>query len=182
MKRIIILAFALVVACTVCAQQDVTTFLGIPVDGTKTEMRKKLIEKGFTPSKSDSDALVGEFNGEEVFLYIQTNNNKVYRIIVADARPRDEIQIRNRYNQLLYQFKNNKRYTVPLFGSANEISEDEKILHEILINKKSYEADFIQNNSYQNFVWFCIRQSGFEQYVIAIYYENQRNAANGEDL
>ena len=28
---------------------DVTTFLGIPVDGTKTEMKQKLIAKGFVP-------------------------------------------------------------------------------------------------------------------------------------
>ena len=29
------------------AQKDVTKFLGIPVDGTKAEMKKKLQEKGF---------------------------------------------------------------------------------------------------------------------------------------
>ncbi len=182
MKRIIFLTLAIMATFTVCAQQDVTTFLGIPVDGTKAEMRKKLIEKGYTPSKSDSNVLEGEFNGEDVYISIQTNNNKVWRIIVADKTPRNEAQIRNRYNNLLYQFKNNKRYTVPLFGTANEISEDERITHEIIINKKNYEADFMQNYAYSNLVWFCIAQLGYEEYGIAIYYENRLNAANGEDL
>jgi hypothetical protein len=33
------------------AQKDVTTFLGIPIDGYKSEMTQKLISKGFVPKK-----------------------------------------------------------------------------------------------------------------------------------
>ena len=53
------------------AQKDVTQFLGIPVDGTKTEMVQKLKAKGFKYN-STYDWLEGEFNGREVVLLIAT--------------------------------------------------------------------------------------------------------------
>ena len=65
------------------AQKDVTQFLGIPVDGTKTEMVQKLKAKGFKYN-STYDWLEGEFNGREVVLLIATNNNKVWRVAVRD--------------------------------------------------------------------------------------------------
>ncbi len=70
------------------AQEDVTKFLGIPVDGTKSEMINKLLNKGFTRTKYDRDVLTGEFNGMNVNIMVQTINNKVWRIIVAsECRP-----------------------------------------------------------------------------------------------
>lgn len=64
---------------TLCFAQkkDVTKFLGIPVDGTKTEMIQKLKAKGFTYNQR-LDCLEGEFNGREVKIFVVTNNNKVY--------------------------------------------------------------------------------------------------------
>ena len=56
------------------AQRDVTKFLGIPVDGYKTEMQKKLIGKGFTYN-SLYDFYEGEFNGRDVNVYVVTNND-----------------------------------------------------------------------------------------------------------
>lgn len=53
------------------AQQDVTRFLGIPVDGSKSEMIHRLKEKGFQYNQS-TGALRGEFNGLEVDIYVVT--------------------------------------------------------------------------------------------------------------
>ena len=53
MKKILSLAVLLVFSLAMYAQKDVTKFLGIPVDGTKSEMIKKLKEKGFTESSYD---------------------------------------------------------------------------------------------------------------------------------
>ena len=39
------------------AQKDVTKFLGIPVDGFKTEMISKLKSKGFSVTPSNKDVL-----------------------------------------------------------------------------------------------------------------------------
>ena len=42
MKKILSLAVLLVFSLAMYAQKDVTKFLGIPVDGTKSEMIKKV--------------------------------------------------------------------------------------------------------------------------------------------
>ena len=78
------------------AQKDVTKFLGIPVDGTKSEMKNKLIAKGFTFNRQN-DNLEGEFNGQQVQVFIGTNNNKVCRIMVCDANTCGEADIKIRF-------------------------------------------------------------------------------------
>lgn len=79
MKRTMISWIMAMFAITMCAQKDVTTFLGIPVDGYKAEMKQKLIAKGYVPQKVGTyEFLKGEFNGEDVQVTIVTNNNKVY--------------------------------------------------------------------------------------------------------
>lgn len=89
MKKILVSLLATMLTLNLYAQSDVTTFLGIPVDGSKSEMRQKLIAKGFTPKKIGSNEyLEGEFNGTDVHIYIGTNNNKVYRLMVCDATPK----------------------------------------------------------------------------------------------
>lgn len=75
------------------SQNDVTTFLGIPVDGYKPQMIQKLKSKGFVMAQG-VDALTGEFNGTDVHVFIGTNNNKVYRIMLCDANDQDEINIK----------------------------------------------------------------------------------------
>lgn len=47
MKRIITMLFAVIISMTTFAQKDVTKFLGIPIDGTMSEMKAKLKAKGF---------------------------------------------------------------------------------------------------------------------------------------
>ena len=109
MRKLITLIAMIVLAAGLHAQKDVTKFLGIPVDGTKSAMIQKLKAKGFTYYQKE-DFLEGEFNGEKVFIGVQTNNNKVWRITVVDQSHRDETQIRLRFNDLLSQFENNPKY------------------------------------------------------------------------
>ena len=99
MKRIILMMIAMMISFSSFAQnKDVTKFLGIPVDGTKTEMKQKLIAKGFVPKKmGDLEWLEGEFNGTDVQAFIVTNNNKVWRIMLADKNRVDEAQIKNTF-------------------------------------------------------------------------------------
>ena len=150
MKRILILCmFGLCVmfayAQQKVQQKDVTTFLGIPVDGTKAAMRQKLIQKGFV-SKRTSDGteyFEGEFNGVDVEIYIVTNNNKVWRLYLADVNERSEIDIRLRFNKLISQFENNKRY-VSYDNETELISENEDISYEMTVHNKLYDAYFHQ--------------------------------------
>lgn len=140
-----LLTLLLISSLFVSAQKDVTTFLGIPVDGTKSAMRQKLINKGFTPSKiKGQDFLIGEFNGSKVHVYIATNNNKVYRIMVADENTLDEANIRIRFNKLVGQFERNNRYSAPIELKDQRIPDNENLSYEMTVNKKVYEAVFFQ--------------------------------------
>lgn len=224
MKRIILMMIAMMISFSSFAQnKDVTKFLGIPVDGTKTEMKQKLIAKGFVPKKmGDLEWLEGEFNGRNVNVYICTNNNKVYRIMLADKNTVDEAQIKIHYNNLVKQFENNKRYYA--FGDYS-LSDEEDISYEMIVHNKIYAAYYSQNPDFENIdtkvqiaikekysaeelknpsetikkdiaditdkitfdefsmkpVWFRIVSYNGE-YYISMYYDNEYNHANGEDL
>lgn len=232
MKKLITLSVLMLMVAMLNAQVEVTKFLGIPVDGTKYEMISKLKAKGYTWN-STLECLEGEFNGRDVQIYVVTNNNKVYRILVVDKNYTTETDIRIRFNTLLSQFKNNERYMSEL-GVLNEpIEDDEDISYNISVKNKRYQASFIQfdkkiladtilyrnkieqylysrytneeiievrdklhedtdfafqfiTEMYEewfgnNNVWFMIDEK-YGKYRILLYYDNNNNAANGEDL
>ena len=181
MKKILSVAFLLMLSVALHAQKEVTKFLGIPVDGSKSSMIQKLKNKGFVYDPS-ADYLKGEFNGQQVDVYVVTNNNKVYRIMVCDKNDWDEGQIKIRYNTLCRQFANNQKY-VPI--SAEELSERENISYEMTVNKKEYQATYAQlpadDDLIKRLVWFTILER-YGKYYIAIFYDNEFNRAQGEDL
>ena len=219
MKKLLSITLLLISSLFIYAQQDVTKFLGIPVDGSKSEMIQKLKAKGYTSSPLDKDVLVGEFNGADVNIHVVTNNNKVYRIMICDVNNIDERAIQIRFNRLCEQFVNNSKYSsLPL--EEYMIPDDEDISYEITVHKKRYEAVFYQktdetfmakqieaafpqytkeqlaNPSEElraeivNFVtqyiskkavWFMINER-LGKYCITMYYDNEYNNANGEDL
>ena len=209
----------------VYAQQDVTKFLGIPVDGSKSEMIQKLKTKGYTSSQHNKGILVGEFNGMNVNIHVVTNNNKVYRIMACDVNSIDKVEIKIRFNRLCEQFKKNSKY---LSLKDYTIPDDEDISYEMTVNSKKYEAVFyqaplvvdsvetanklraallvkyteeqlanpteeIKKDIYETStsfvvdmmlkkpVWFRIEEFA-GKYYIAMYYDNEYNMANGEDL
>lgn len=143
MKRLLFIVLAMIATITSFAQQkDVTSFLGIPVDGTVLSMKQKLVSKGFVPKKvGTNEFLEGEFNGTDVHVYIATNNNKVYRIMLCDANTQNETNIKIRFNKLVSQFVNNKRY---ISLDKYTLSDEEDISYEMTVNKKNYDAVFYQ--------------------------------------
>ena len=181
MKKILSVAFLLMLSVALHAQKEVTKFLGIPVDGSKSSMIQKLKNKGFVYYPS-ADYLEGEFNGQQVDVFIATNNNKVYRIMVCDKNTCDEGQIKIRYNTLCRQFANNQKY-VPL--DAEELSEREDISYDMTVHKKKYQAGYAQlpadDDLTKRLVWFTISKFNGE-YYITMYYDNEFNRAQGEDL
>ena len=147
MRKIFSIIVLLVASVTLFAQSDVTKFLGIPVDGFKPDMIRKLKEKGFVSIEYDKNIILeGEFNGVDVNVFVVTNNNKVYRIMVCDAKTISETDIRIRFNNLCRQFANNSKYTTPILASVDDyiISEDEDISYEMAVKNKRYEAIFYQ--------------------------------------
>ncbi|MDE5705876.1 hypothetical protein [Muribaculum sp.] len=217
---------ALVTICAAYAQKDVTQFLGIPIDGSKSAMIQKLKAKGFKANSYKKDVLEGEFNGMDVNVHIVTNGDKVCRIMVCDANPVDERSIKIRFNNLCRQFKKNPKY---MSMDDYIIPDDEDISYAITVNNKRYEAIFYQHpvelsdttliqekiipiltekytpeqlanptgemksemmkkaleymiELYTNKpVWFMISDL-YGKYYITMFYDNEYNRANGEDL
>lgn len=194
MKKILLIIVTIITSATLNAQdKDVTKFLGIPVDGTKAAMIQKLKAKGFTSNPYDKDVLEGEFNGKDVHIYVATNNNKVYRIALVDKNPSDETGIRIRFNNLCAQFENNKKYMSP---KDQRLPNNTDISYGIRIENKQYEASFYQlptiisdknenelfNETLNRHVWFTIQEEKYGKYCIYMFYDNDNNCANGEDL
>lgn len=229
MKKILSIVILFIFSVALYAQKDIIKFLGIPVDGNKSEMIQKLKAKGYTSSPYNKDILVGQFNGAKVNIHIATNNNKVYRIMVCDANTMDESNIKIRFNNLCQQFQNNKKYIPASLSSPDfTLPDDEKISYELLVNKKRYEAAYYQlpatvdsifsskemhsvllskyteeqlSNQTEELqkdmimtgfsymiekyskksVWFMINED-YGKYYITMFYDNEYNRANGEDL
>lgn len=144
MKRIFTILAAVCMAASMMAETYPTKFLGIPIDGTKEEMIRKIQAKGFTLHREyGQEYLSGEFNGSEVHIYVATNNNKVYRIMVSDQKMCTEGQIRISFNNLMQQFQDNSKYLPYVIGQTF-IPIEEDISYEMTVKSKLYDAKFVQ--------------------------------------
>ncbi len=225
-KAIAGIILALVSISAVYAQKDVTQFLGIPIDGSKSAMIQKLKAKGFKATPYNKGVLEGEFNGMDVNVHVATNGDKVCRIMVCDANPVDERSIQIRFNNLCRQFEKNPKY---MSIGDYTIPNDEDIAYGITVKNKRYEAIFYQQpaelsdttllreklmpiimekytpaqlaNPSEDMqqdlmkmsfeymmelcskkpVWFMISDH-YGKYYITMFYDNEYNRANGEDL
>ena len=147
--------------------------------------------------------------------------------MLCDANTQNEANIKIRFNKLVSQFENNKRY---ISLDKYTLSDEEDISFEMTVHKKNYDALFyqvpnmekvdtlalqkkvrngllskyteaelknpseekmkeIQNTAikigmetmFMKPVWFRICES-YGEYYITMYYDNEYNHANGEDL
>ena len=140
MKRLVLLFSTFIIAVSAFAQ-DATKFLGIPIDGYKSEMIRALKSKGFEQHPYLENTLTGEFNGYNVNLSVVTHNNKVYRIFLQDRYSVSETDIKIRFNNLCSQFEKNSNY---MSLGEQTIPETEDISYEMMVNNKRYEAVFFQ--------------------------------------
>lgn len=175
MKKILSVIVFLMTISSSFAQQDVTQFLGIPIDGTKSEMIAKLKAKEFVSSDFDKEVLTGEFNGRDVNLYVVTNNNKVYRIMVADNNLSDEANIKIRYNNLCDQFENNPKY-IPT--GDYKIADDIDISYEISIHDNQFQACYYQKPTNEAFPTEALE--ALKQKLLVKYTEEELQNPNEE--
>ena len=214
--RKLVFALLMLLALSMNAQTyNTVKFLGIPIDGSKAEVISQLKKKGYKPCKdpklAEYEALEGEFNGRDVHIGIVTNNNKVYRIVVQDAKTLNEADIKIRYNTLVNQFMKNKKY----FYNSNAVQlldEDFDIAYEMSVKNRRIQSTFTQrltdseieslliampeisgyDKEFQeilfeqaayesNSVWFMISKLD-DMYWIVLFYDNLNNAPNGDDL
>lgn len=202
MKRILLVLLLLTASLAGCKQGDkesdeqsdkqsnVTEFWGIPVEGSKSTMIEKLRRKNFVYDPFE-DCLEGEFNGAEVRILIQTQNGRVWRLVVFDKASYNEDEIKTRYDNLCKQFSSSSKYS-PISVDPLPESEERKSEYNA---RKEYQAIYTQfpekEDSFNRTVWFTISRQGFPSrlgkvtslgYSIVMYYENGFNKASGEDL
>ena len=180
MKRFLItFLFVLTTIAAIAQDNNTIKFLGISVDGTKKEMISKLQAKGYEYD-AYSDNLFGEFNGTDVIIFVQTVNNRVWRIGICDANVNnDATNIKHRYNRLFEQLSNSGKYEVHV---GNTLGEEDDISYEMTVHKKRYDAVFhLKDKSIHGRVWYGIMEE-YGEYGIVMFYENLDNEANGDDL
>lgn len=179
MKKILITLLFILICNTPFAQNSgVTQFMGIDVDGTKTEMIQKLKQKGFVYN-STLDVLEGEFNGKDVYIMMSTNKNKMHRIYIHYYDTDDESYALTQYNKLFDQFYESSKYTLN-YGA--HIKQSENIEYEMRVNYKTYGAIFLQDNDNMKPVYIILSRFGYKDYSISICYDNPYNKPNGQDL
>lgn len=184
MKKLLTLILLLMVSVEMYAQSNVTTFLGIPIDGTKSSMIQKLEKKGFVYNQEE-DLLEGEFNGEDVFIVIKTQKGKVYAISVTYRKSLDtEVveMVKMTYENLCRQFRDNPKY---MALSEDSLPESKDLGYEMTVNKRSYASFYIQNpqfNESDKDRLVMVSLFHITAYSVGILYVNSLNMANGEDL
>lgn len=187
MKKFLFILFLILASLTVDAQ---VKFMGTKVDGSAGVMISILRDKGFYDTGftyenegHERPILKGTFNGKDSHVYVATNKGKVYRVYVAYAEKVSESQIIIDFNNLFYQFATNPKY---ILIKGNKIEQKEDISYEMSCHNKFYEAVFYQilsdSMEEENHVWFRIEKYSYDKYDISIYYDNEINKANGEDL
>ena len=151
MKRLFLILVAALAMLNVMAENYPTKFLGIPIDGSREEMIRKIQEKGYTYDQ-EHDCLIGQFNGSDVHVFVGANKGKVWRVMVSETTTFSEGEILIRFNNLLRQFQKNKKY-IPLNGKDYRLSSDEDISYEMAVHNKIYSAEFLQIAQEVDSVW-----------------------------
>lgn len=131
-----------VLPANIMAQKYPTRFLGFPVDGPKATMIKNLESKGFV-YHSGEDYFTGVYFGEPVYIFINTRDAKVNRVLVYDIIQRDSLEVKHRFNEVYRRFVNNNLYEY-LSGKKGKISTTENIAIGISQYSKNYRAVYGQ--------------------------------------
>lgn len=185
MKRLFTILFSLMLTVTLLAQNDVTTFLGIPVDGSKAEFIQKLMDKGFVMDYK-LDMLTGKFNCRDSYINISENNGKVWRVSVIDKTSKDETQIKIDFNYLTALFRQDGKYIG--HDDNRMLDESDHISYDVRIRHKQYQNVFYQKDisdkaiDTNKTVWFLLNEISYGQYLLVIMYDNKYNEDNGENL
>lgn len=141
-KLLLLAGILLVTPFEASAQKYATRFLGFFVDGPKETMIENLKSKGFV-YHSEDDYFTGVYFGEPVYIFLNTRDGKLNRVLVYDITQRDSAEVKQRFNQVYKRFVNNDIY-VYLSGKKGKISTSENIAIGINQYSKNYRAVYGQ--------------------------------------
>lgn len=180
MKRLLAIALSSMLAASLSAQGNITSFLGIPVNGTKAEVTQKLIEQGAVKVKDG--LLISGIDQMAFLIRIKTHKGKVYRISLIDTKGTKDVKTAlDRYNSLIDSYRGNTcgytEYEHNSFVIFNDEATAERHIHE-----GDYYAEFFQvadPQLYNRKVGFTITDE-FGDYRIERIYDNIYNMPEGK--
>lgn len=180
MKRILTIAMTLMLALYVQAQGSVTSFLGIPVDGSRATMVKELVKKGFV--RKSNDRLDCVIEGVPYIVKIMTNKGRVCRISLIEKEGTEDVSLAvEKYNALIEWYRNSKDYTE--YEYNDPIRSSDNLTYERYICEGWYYAEFFQvcdPQLYSKRVSFKLSDE-YGDYRIVRCYDNIYNLPEGEE-
>lgn len=205
--RKLVFTLLMVLTLSLSAQDNVMKFMGIPIDGSKSEMIDKLQEKGFAPEQvlidleNAQDEVVrqggeipegrirerdgeyfmnGYFDGKRSKVIISSYNNKVYQIMVVIEDPYNELNGKVQYN--LYVEQLNKKYTNSIdYDFSIDLDRDLSAPFENNI-RAFFTAAYDEHDRPHGMVSLELSHPRYKDFYIAIRYYNADNMPNGDDL
>ena len=141
MKRILFVLL-MILPYVAYGQRDVPTFLGIPLSGDTSIIRKTLVaEKGFV--LMEKNLLKGCVDGDSCLVVIEPVAEDRIKVSAIDLiRTKDYLKAIDRYNTLLDFYKSNQEYTE--FEPNPYINGGQDVNHASYIKNAWYYAEFFQ--------------------------------------
>lgn len=175
MKRIILISLSLMLALTMSAQENATTFMGIPIKGSASIMRSALVQKGFVLNKDYT--LKGCVDGDSCNITIDTDKGKVVSITVVNMYGTNIIkEAVEKYDALLDFYKEDCNYTE--YETNDYIHDTDIETYKRNIGNEYYYAEFFQVCEPQKFT----RRLSFKLTAKHGDYRIVRCYDNGEEL
>lgn len=142
MKHSLTIVLSLLLTLTMSAQSNITTFMGIPVDGTKESMTMKLLKNGV--EKRGRDLMIDDVLGTSYFIRLMTNKGKVYRISMTEAKGTEDMNtIINKFYSIVEEYKENTQLYCELEPNHPVMAENDEIKKQY-IKDGCYLAEFFQ--------------------------------------
>lgn len=142
MKRTLSIIITLMLTLTLSAQDNITTFMGIPVDGTREVMTAKLLKNGVV--KKDNNLIVKDIEGGTYFIQLKTHKGKVYRVSMVETKGTDDVnRIIGRFDSLVEEYRENTalycefEYNHPVIADSIDTKEQ-------YIKQGCFFAEFFQ--------------------------------------
>lgn len=180
MKRILTTAIAFLLTLTLSAQSNITTFMGIPVDGTKAAMTAYLLKNG--AKRQGKDLIFNSIDGNPYIIRLMTNKGRVWRVSMVDGKGTKNVeQILGIYEEMIDSYRANEtqyceyEYNKPVDPAHEQYWEN-------FIHQGAYYAEFFQVSDpqlYSRRVAFRITDE-FGDYRIERLYDNVYNLPEGE--
>jgi len=202
------LVFVLLMLLTLSlnAQDNVMKIMGIPIDGSKSEMIDKLQEKGFAPEQVLIDLenaqnevvrqggeipegrirerdgeyfMNGYFDGKDSKVIVVSYNKKVYQVMVVIDSPYNELNAKIQFD--LYVEQLSKKYTL-FYNFAEDILDKDLTMPFDNPIKAVFTTAYDESDKPHGMITLEMSHPRYKEFYLAFRYYNMDNMPNGEDL